>query len=130
MAIKTKTPSMSIIRGLLFTYDIENTDDLKREERIASVDANDENELAELFNDLTKPEFLTYTRSEQDWFIASIEHFLATGDSFDDVFKAMTTYFSTEIVDQRKFMRVLLRCLQHFKLETDMSERPQINNPH
>ena len=123
--MKTKTPSISIIRGLLFTYDIENTDDLKREERIASVDTNDEKELVKLFNDLTKPEFLIYTRSEQDWFITSIEHFLATGDSFDDVFKTMTTYFSTEIVDQRQFMRVLLRCLQHFKLESDARERPK-----
>ncbi|AZE55807.1 hypothetical protein C4K03_3654 [Pseudomonas synxantha] len=125
--MKTKTPSMSIIRGLLFTYDIENTDDLKREERIASVDANDEKELAELFNDLTKPEFLMYTRLEQDWFIASIEHFLANNDSFNDVFKTMTTYFSTEIVDQRKFMGVLLRCLQHYQLETDASGCSQTN---
>ena len=127
MKMKTKTPSMSIIRGLLFTYDIENTDDLKREERIASVDVNDEKELAELFNDLTKPEFLMYTRLEQDWFIASIEHFLAKNDSFNDVFKTMTTYFSTEIVDQRKFMSVLLRCLQHYKLETDASGCSQTN---
>ncbi|MDQ0981635.1 hypothetical protein [Pseudomonas synxantha] len=125
--MKTKTPSMSIIRGLLFTYDIENTDDLKREERIASVDVNDEKELAELFNDLTKPEFLMYTRLEQDWFIASTEHFLAKNDSFNDVFKTMTTYFSTEIVDQQKFMSVLLRCLQHYRLETDASGCSQTN---
>jgi len=31
-----RKPSMSIIRGLLFTYDIENTDDLERERLIAS----------------------------------------------------------------------------------------------
>ena len=121
--MKTKAPSMSIIRGLLFTYDIENTDDLKREERIASVDANNEKELFELFNDLNKPEFLIYTRPEQDWFISSIEHFLETGDSFDSVFKTMTTYFSTEIADQRQFMRVLLRCLYYYKLETEAGER-------
>ncbi|MBC6625391.1 hypothetical protein [Pseudomonas sp.] len=117
--MKMKAPSMPIIRGLLFTYDIENTDDLKREERIASVDANDEKELIELFNDLTKPEFLIYTRPERDWFISSIEHFLETGDSFDNVFKTMTTYFSTEIADQRQFMRVLLDCLYCYKLETE-----------
>ena len=121
--MKTKAPSMSIIRGLLFTYDIENTDDLKREERIASVDANNEKELVELFNDLTKPEFLIYTSAERDWFISSIEHFLDTGDSFDNVFKTMTTYFSTEIADQRQFMRVLLRCLYYYKLETEAGER-------
>lgn len=121
MTVKTKAPSMSIIRGLLFTYDIENTDDLEREARIASADVNDEKELTELFDDLTKPEFLIYTTSEQDWFITSIEHFLAVSDNFDDVFKRMTTYFSAEIVDQREFMRVLLRCLQHYKIESDAS---------
>ncbi len=114
--MKTKAPSMSIIRGLLFTYDIENTDNHKREALIASIDVNDEKELAELFNKLTKPEFLTYTKSEQDWFIDSIEHFLATGDSFDSALKTMTTYFSTEIIDQQKFMRVLLRCLKSYNL--------------
>lgn len=119
--MKTKAPSMSIIRGLLFTYDIENTDDSEREARIASADVNNEKELTELFDDLTKPEFLIYTKSEQDWFIGSIEHFLATSNSFDDVFKKMTTYFSSEIADQRKFMRVLLRCLQHYKLEANTS---------
>ncbi|WP_242462611.1 hypothetical protein [Pseudomonas sp. OST1909] len=121
MTVKTKAPSMSIIRGLLFTYDIENTDDLEREARIASADVNDEKELTELFDDLTKPEFLIYTTSEQDWFITSIEYFLAASDNFDDAFKKMTTYFSAEIVDQRKFMRVLLRCLQHYKIESDAS---------
>ena len=122
--MKTKAPSMSIIRGLLFTYDIENTDDLKREERIASVDAEQRKRaLSNFLTDLTKPEFLIYTSAERDWFISSIEHFLDTGDSFDNVFKTMTTYFSTEIADQRQFMRVLLRCLYHYKLETEAGER-------
>ncbi len=107
-------PSMSIIRGLLFTYDIENTDDLEREELIASKDINKEIELTELFDELTKPEFLAYTKTEQEWFITSIAHFLATNDSFDAVFKTMATYFSTPVIDQRKFMQVLLTCLKQY----------------
>lgn len=114
--MKKRSPSMSIIRGLLFTYDIENTDDLKREAFIASKDVNNEKELIELFNELTKPDFLAYTKPEQDWFIDSIEHFLANGDSFDGAFKTMATYFSTEVIDQQKFMKTLLRCLKNYNL--------------
>ena len=121
--MKTKPPSMSIIRGLLFTYDIENTDDLKREELIASINVNNEKELAELFNKLTRPEFLMYTHLEQNWFIDSIEHFLAAGDSFNSVFEKMATYFSTEIIDQRKFMQVLLRRLKHYNLKDSASPK-------
>ncbi len=121
--MKTKPPSMSIIRGLLFTYDIENTDDLKREELIASINVNNEKELAELFNKLTRPEFLMYTHLEQNWFIDSIEHFLAAGDSFNSVFEKMATYFSTEIIDQRKFMQVLLRRLKHYNLKASASQK-------
>ncbi|AZF53696.1 hypothetical protein C4J85_3213 [Pseudomonas sp. R4-34-07] len=119
---------MSIIRGLLFTYDIENTDDPKREEFIASKDVNNGKELVELFNELTRPEFLEYTKSEQDWFIDSIEHFLAAGDSFDGVFKKMTTYFGTEVLDQQEFMRVLLSCLQYYNLEAVTSEQQSDNH--
>nr|WP_314570122.1 hypothetical protein [uncultured Pseudomonas sp.] len=107
-------PSMSIIRGLLFTYDIENTDDLQREKLIASKDINNERELIELFDELTKPEFLAYTKTEQEWFIDSIMHFLATNDSFDAVFKNMATYFSAPLTDQKKFMHVLLSCLKNY----------------
>ena len=67
-----KAPSMSIIRGLLFTYDIENTDDLERERFISSKNINNEKELTELFDELTKPDFLSYTKPEQEWFIDSI----------------------------------------------------------
>lgn len=105
-------PSMSIIRGLLFTYDIENTDDLEREKLIASKDINNERELIELFDQLTKPDFLAYTRAEQEWFIDSITHFLAKNDNFDAIFKNMATYFSTSVTDQRKFMQILLTCLK------------------
>lgn len=107
-------PSMSIIRGLLFTYDIENTDDLQREKLIASKDINNERELIKLFDELTKPEFLAYTKTEQEWFIDSITHFLATNDSFDAVFKNMATYFSAPVIDQKKFMHVLLSRLKNY----------------
>lgn len=108
-------PSMSIIRGLLFTYDIENTDDLDREKLIASKDINNEKELSELFDELTKPEFLSYTNIEQDWFIDSIDHYLSINDSFDSVFKTMATYFSTPVYDQRAFMQILLNRLTDYR---------------
>ena len=113
MKMKEK-PSMSIIRGLLFTYDIENTDDLARENFISSKNINNDKELRELFDELTKPDFLSYTEPEREWFIASIEHFLSTGDSFDAVFKTMATYFSEPVIDQRKFMQTLLIRLKHY----------------
>lgn len=109
-------PSMSIIRGLLFTYDIENTDDLERESFISSKDINNEKELAELFDKLTRPDFLSYTLPEQEWFIESIEYFLAADDSFDSVFKTMATYFSEPVIDQKKFMQTLLSRLKHYHI--------------
>ncbi|WP_421556861.1 hypothetical protein [Pseudomonas kitaguniensis] len=110
-----RKPSLSIIQGLLFTYNIENTDDLERETFIASKDVNDDKELAELFDELTKPEFLSYTKPEQDWFIESIEHYLFTKDSFDSVFTSMATYFDDPVADQINFMRVLVNRLKHYK---------------
>ncbi|WP_237235747.1 hypothetical protein [Pseudomonas sp. R76] len=53
---------MEIIYGLLFTYNIENTDNLEREALISSKNANKEKELTEIFDALTKPEFLAYTK--------------------------------------------------------------------
>lgn len=112
-------PSMSIIRGLLFTYDIENTDDIERERLISSKNVNDEKELSDLFDKLTKPEFLSYTKIEQEWFINSIEYYLSTSDNFDEVFKTMTTYFSTPINNQRDFMLVLLSRLKKYSKPDD-----------
>lgn len=105
---------MSIIRGLLFTYDIENTDDLKREVLISSKNINNEKELIELLDELTKPEFLSYTKLEQEWFIDSIEHYLSTGDNFDSAFKTMATYFSKPVINQQMFMRTLLAQLRQY----------------
>lgn len=110
-----RKPSLSIIQGLLFTYNIENTDDLERETFIASKDVNNDEELAELFDELTKPEFLSFTNPEQDWFILSIEYYLSNNDSYDDVFKSMATYFSEPIIDQRRFMETLLEKLKKYR---------------
>ncbi len=104
-----KKPSMSIIRGLLFTYDIENTDDIEREKFITSKNINNEKELTELFDQLTKPDFQNFTRAEQEWFIDSITHFLAINDSFDSIFKTMATYFSTPIIHKTELTLGLLR---------------------
>ncbi|MBD8235523.1 hypothetical protein SOM46_09890 [Pseudomonas fluorescens] len=107
-------PNLEIIRGLLFTYDIENTDDLEREALISSKNINNEKELIELFNELTKPEFLSYTNAEQAWLIDSIEYFLTINDNFDAIFKKMATYFSEDVADQRAFMQTLLNTLKHY----------------
>ncbi|WDG40335.1 hypothetical protein PUP72_16915 [Pseudomonas synxantha] len=119
--MKTKLPSMSIIRGLLFTYDIENTDDLEREKIISSTNINNDEELVKLFDELTKPEFLFYTRNEQVWFIDSISHFLTIDDNFDAVFKTMSTYFSAPVTDQKKFMQILLSCLKNYHNESNLN---------
>lgn len=109
-----RKPETSIIRGLLFTYDIENTDDLAREELISSKNINIEKELLELFDALTKPDFLERTKSEREWLIESIEHFLSIDDNFDAVFKTMVTYFCEPVADQRAFMNTLLTRLKQY----------------
>lgn len=111
-----KKPSMAIIRGLLFTYDIENTDDLERERFISSKNVNNEEELIELFDELTKPEFLSYTEPEQEWFIDSIEHYLTANDDFNAVFKTMATYFNDPVADQRAFMKILSSRLKQYRI--------------
>lgn len=113
-----RQPKLSIIRGLLFTYNIENTKDLEREEIIVSKNVNDRKELSELFDTLTKPEFFTYTKEEQQWFINTISHYLSINDTFDSVFYLLDTYFEDKIIDQRQFMEVLLECLIRYHGET------------
>ncbi|KTC18455.1 hypothetical protein AO391_13385 [Pseudomonas marginalis ICMP 9505] len=108
-----KSPEISITRGLLFTYDIENTDDLERERLIASKNINNKDELIELFDELKKPKFLSFTKLDQDWLILSIEYYLSSNDGFDDAFKRMATYFSELIIDQRRFMETLLENLKN-----------------
>ncbi|NVZ69600.1 hypothetical protein [Pseudomonas costantinii] len=120
-----KQPKLRILRGLLFTYCIENTKDLDREEIIVSKNVNDADELAELFDALTKPEFLSYREDEQQWFINTLEHFLATNENFESVFYLFDTYFEDDIADKRVFMKVLLNRLQNYKNEATS----EIKNP-
>ncbi|OPA90108.1 hypothetical protein BFW87_21860 [Pseudomonas fluorescens] len=120
----TKQPKLKILRGLLFTYCIENTKDLDREEIIASKNVNDASELSELFDVLTKPEFLSYREDEQQWFINTLEHFLATDENFDSVFYLFDTFFEDEILDKREFMTILLSCLLNYKAEATANKSP------
>lgn len=105
------------IKNLLFVFDIENIRDDERERVIASRNVNDDEELTELFDVLLKSEFLEYTLEEQASLTDTIAHFLKEGDSFDRVFGRMTTYFDDDILDQRRFMQVLLKCLVRYQLE-------------
>ncbi|RUP84286.1 hypothetical protein D8M40_12355, partial [Corynebacterium propinquum] len=108
---------LSILRGLLFTYCVENSKNLEREETIASKDINSAKELAELFDILTKPEFLSYREDEQQWLIETIQHFLETGENFESVFYLFDTYFEDEILDKRAFMETLFERLKIYNSE-------------
>lgn len=110
-----KKPDLEILQGLLFTYSIENTKDLKREEIIVSKDINNETELSELFDILTKPYFLSYREDEQEWFIETIQHFLSANNDFESVFYLFDTYFEDNIIDKRSFMKTLLNCLKKYQ---------------
>jgi hypothetical protein len=115
-------PNLSIIQGLLFTYCIENTRDVDREELITSINVNHHEELTRLFNELTKPEFLKYKRDEREWHINTLQHFLSTEENFESVFYLFDTYFNDEIIDKRQFMKTLLDCLSTYNLEVIKSE--------
>ena len=110
-----KRPDIQILRGLLFTYCIENTEDLDREEIIASKNINNSEELSELFDALTQSEFFSYREDEQQWFIDTLEHFLSTDENFESVFYLFDTYFVDELIDKRAFMAVLLERLRSYK---------------
>ncbi|CAH0125425.1 hypothetical protein ABH908_000859 [Pseudomonas frederiksbergensis] len=103
------------IRGLLFVFDIENTHDLEREEIIVSKNVNDNKELAELFDILLRPEFFIYSEQERISLIETLSYFLEVGNSFDEVFSKMDTYFDDDVKDQRQFMKVLLGCLGRYQ---------------
>jgi hypothetical protein len=113
------------IKNLLFVFDIENTRSDEREKIIVSKDVNNDKELAELFDALLKSEFLDYTTQEQVSLTETVAHFLNEDDNFDRVFGRMTTYFDEDVIDQRRFMRVLLSCLRRYQLESSCSETAQ-----
>lgn len=110
-------PKLSILRSLLFTYSIENFDDPVREIFIASKNINDDKELTELFDELTKPEFIKYTKEEREWHINTIQYFLNKEEKFESVFYLFDTYFNGEITDKRQFMKILLDCLYRYNAE-------------
>ncbi|WDU65737.1 hypothetical protein LRS56_12640 [Pseudomonas poae] len=103
------------MQRLLFTYSIENTRNLEREEIIASKNINNETELSELFDTLTKSEFLSYGEDEQIWLIETIEYYLSIDDDFKSVFNLFNTYFEADIIDKKIFMKVLLRRLKNYR---------------
>ena len=113
-----RKPEYFVLRGLLFLFDIENTHDDAREKIIVSKNVNDEDELTELFDILMRPEFLSYTVGEREWCVDTLKHYVEVGDSFDAVFTKITTYFDDDVEDQRKFMTVLLECLEKYQLES------------
>ncbi|WP_339468680.1 hypothetical protein [Pseudomonas sp. EL_65y_Pfl1_R83] len=112
-----KKPSLAILKGLLFTYSTENTKNLEREEIIASKNVNNTAELSELFDILTKPDFLLYRKDEQTWFIETIEHYLSKKENFESVFYLLDTYFEDNITNKRAFMEVLLERLKDYSNE-------------
>lgn len=102
------------IRGLLFVFDIENTHDLERETIIVSKNVNDDKELSELFDALLRQEFFIYSEQERIRLIETLSYFLEAGDSFDEIFSRMDTYFDDDVKDQRRFMKVLINCLERY----------------
>ncbi|EJM83804.1 MULTISPECIES: hypothetical protein [unclassified Pseudomonas] len=114
--------SLWSIRGLLFVFDIENTRDLEREEIIVSKNVNDNIELAELFDVLLQPEFFIYSEKERRLLIEALSYFLERGESFDEIFLKMDTYFDDEVRDQRQFMTVLLNCLERYQSQGNDSQ--------
>ncbi|MCP1457389.1 hypothetical protein [Pseudomonas kilonensis] len=111
-------PSMMPLIGLLFVFNIENVCDEKREKVIVSKNINIDSELSELFDILLKPEFLRCPPGAQDKYIETISYYLKVGDSFDDLFEDVDTYFDQKIHDQRHFMEVLLSCLKLYQSES------------
>ncbi|KQV10347.1 hypothetical protein ASC74_13050 [Pseudomonas sp. Root329] len=112
-----RLPKLSILRGLLFLFDIDNVDSDERERIIVSKNVNDEIELAELFDILMKPEFASYSDSDRQWYIDTLIHYLEVDENFDSVFDKITTYFDDEVEDRRRFMRVLLECLLRYQVD-------------
>lgn len=117
----THPPKLSILRGLLFLFDIDNIYNAEKEEIIASKNINDEKELTELLDTLMKPEFLSYTKLDRQWFIDTLEHYLSKEENFDSVFEKLTTYFDDEIENHRQFMRTLFNCLSRYESQQKTS---------
>lgn len=122
-------PRISTIQGLLFTYCIENARNTEREELIALTDVNNPKDLSELFDKLTKPEFIRYKHEEMQRHINTIEYFLNSDEDFESVFYLFDTYFEDEIINKRSFMTVLLERLKSYKNEA-ISAKPIQDDTH
>lgn len=109
--------NIEFIRSLLFVFDIENADDEERERLISSKNVNDQKELSDLFDEVLRSEFFAYKQKGREVLINTISYYLNKNDNFDRVFDRMTTYFDDDVVNQRRFMEVLLMCLQRYQLE-------------
>lgn len=115
-------PCLSITQGLLFNYCTESSQDLETQAYITSKNVNNEQELIELFEKLTRPGFIKYKSNERRWHINTLQHYLATEENFESVFYLFDTYFTDEISDKRKFMKVLLESLLSYDAEATISE--------
>lgn len=123
-----RKPDLAILQGLLFTYSTENTKTLEREEVITSKNVNSTTELSELFDILTKPEFLSYKEDEQVWLIETIEHYLSKEEDFESVFYLFDTYFEDDITNKRAFMTVLLERLKSYRSKTELHNQINVGN--
>lgn len=123
-----RKPDLAILQGLLFTYSTENTKSLEREEVITSKNINSTTELSQLFDILTKPEFLSYKEDEQVWLIETIEHYLSKGEDFESVFYLFDTYFEDDITNKRAFMTVLLERLKSYRSKTESHNQINVGN--
>ncbi|ALI01925.1 hypothetical protein C1Y08_10800 [Pseudomonas sp. FW306-02-F02-AA] len=112
-----RAPKLSILRGLLFLFDIDNVDDPEREEVIVSKNVNDRVELAQLFDLLMRSEFISFSDGDREWYIDTLKYYLGTDENFDSIFTKITTYFDEDVEDQRQFMQVLLECLMRYQSE-------------
>lgn len=88
---------------------------MEREEIVVSKNVNDDKKLAELFDALLRPEFFIYSEQERISLIETLSYFLEVGNSFDEVFSKMDTYFDDDVKDQRQFMTVLINCLERYQ---------------
>jgi hypothetical protein len=104
--MKPKPSTMPLI-GLLFVFNIENARNEEREELIVSKNINLDAELSELFDILLRPGFLNCPPGAQEKYIEIINYYLKVGDTFDDLFEYMDTYFDQEIHDQRHYGNVV-----------------------
>lgn len=109
------TTKLSHLQNLLFAFDIDYSDDVQREEIIASKNVNDSADLSRLFDQILKPSFMSRPKNSRENLIDTLEFFLAKDETFDSVLDSLSTYFDDEITDNRKFMRTLLECLIRYE---------------